>query len=202
LILKSKILLSIAATAAALMPLVAAAQVAPEKRPTVEKSGPSYKYEAYAGFAYTSLNQVNQSRYGLAGGDLALTRDFTKHFGITANGAYFRLATGSGNPGNPSVWSLAAGPEVRATLYGNMDCFLHALVGVEHTGGENMTPDISASGGFGGGLLYNMSQRWGIRASGDRMYDSFSLANNSPALAYSPHTHYNARATVGVVYRF
>lgn len=200
--MNSKILLSIAAAAAALMPLVAAAQVAPEKRPTVDKGGPSYNYEAYVGFAYTSLNQLNQSRYGLMGGDAALTRDFGRHFGITANGAYYRVATGSGNPGNPSVWSLAAGPEFRATLYGNMDGFLHVLVGAEHTGGEGMTPNVSASGGFGGGLLYNLSQRWGVRASGDRMYDSFSLANNTPALAYSPHTHYNARATVGVVYRF
>ena len=202
LILNSKILLSIAAAAAALMPLVAAAQVAPEKRPTVDKTGPSYKYEAYAGFAYTSLNQVNQSRYGLMGGDIALTREFGKYFGITANGAYFKPAMGSGNPGNPSVWSLAAGPEFRATLYGNFDGFLHVLVGAEHTGGENMTPDVSASGGFGGGLTYNLSPRWGIRAQGDRMYDSFSLTNNSANLGYSPHTHYNARATVGVLYRF
>ncbi len=202
LILKSKILLSIAAAAAVLMPLVAAAQVAPEKRPSVDKVGPSFKYEAYVGASYTSLNQVALSRYGLMGGDLALTREFGRYFGITANGAYFRVATGSGNPGSPSVWSAAAGPEVRATLYGNMDGFVHVLVGVEHTGGEGMTPNISASGGFGGGLLYNMSQHWGVRASGDRMYDSFSLPNNTPALAYSPHTHYNARATVGVVYRF
>lgn len=198
----SKILLSIAAAVAVLTPLAAAGQVAPEKRPTVDKGGPSYKYEAYAGLAYSSLNQVNDSRYGLVGADLAITRDLAKYFGITANGAYFKYATGSGNPGTPSVWSLAAGPEFRATLYGNVDGFLHALVGAEHTGGEGMTPNVSMSGGFGGGLTYNLSQRWAMRASGDRMYDSFSLTGNSASLAYSPHTHYNARATIGVLYRF
>jgi hypothetical protein len=83
-----------------------------------------------------------------------------------------------------------------------MDGFAHVLLGAEHTGGEGMTPNVSFSGGYGGGLLYNLSQHWGLRASGDRMSDSFSLANNSSSLAYSPHSHYNARATVGVLYRF
>lgn len=199
----SKILLSIAAAAAALMPLAAMGQVAPEKRPSTTSSAPAYKYEAYAGFAYTGLNQVNQSRHGLMGGDIALTRDFTRHFGITANGAYFRVATGSNNPGSPTVVSIAAGPEFRSTLYGNVDGFVHVLLGGEHTGGEGMSPDVSFSAGFGGGLLYNLSQRWAIRASGDRMSDSFTLTTtNNNANGWSPHTHYNARATVGVVYRF
>ena len=202
----SKILLSIAAAAAALMPLAASGQVAPEKRPAIASSAPAYKYEAYAGFAYTSLNQVNQSRYGLMGGDLALTRDFGRHFGITANGAYFRVPSSSsnpGNPGSPTVISVAAGPEFRSTLYGNVDGFVHVLLGGEHTGGEGMTPTVSFSAGFGGGLLYNLSQRLALRVSGDRMSDSFTLTTtNNNADGYSPHTHYNARATVGVVYRF
>ena len=199
--MKSKFLLSLAA-AAALMPLAAVGQVAPEKRPSVDRGAPAYKNEVFAGFAYTSLNQLNLSRYGLMGGKAAYTRDFTRHFGLTASGDYYRVATGTGNPGNPSVWSAAAGPEVRATLYGNVDGFLHILVGGEHTGGEGMTPDVSISLAYGGGLLYNLSQHWALRASGDRVMDRFSLSNNTPSLAYSPHIHYNARAAVGVVYRF
>jgi opacity protein-like surface antigen len=200
--LKSKILLSIAAAAAALMPLAAVGQVAPEKRPKVDSGAPAYKYEVYAGFAYTSMNQLNLSRYGLMGGKLALTRDFGRHFGITTTGDYYRPATGTGNPGNPTVWSITAGPEFRATLYGNVDGFVHVLAGGEHTGGENMTPDVSPAIAFGGGLLYNLSQRWAIRASGDKAYDRFSLANNTPQLDDSSHWHSNARATIGVVYRF
>jgi hypothetical protein len=200
--LKSKFLLSmVAAIPAVLMPLAATGQVAPE-RPAAQHAAQGYKYEAYAGFAYTSLNQLNLSRYGLMGGKVALTRDFGRHFGITANGDYYRVPTGNGNPGNPTVLSVTAGPEFRATLYGNVDGFAHVLLGCEHTGGEGMTPDVSFSGGFGGGLLYNLSQHWAVRASGDRMSDSFSLSNNTPALAYSPHSHWNARATVGAVYRF
>lgn len=198
----SKILLTVAAAVAALMPLAASSQVRPEKRPTTEASAPAFKYEAYAGFAYTGINQVNQSRHGLMGGDVAVTREFGRYFGLTANGAYYRVATGSDNPGTPSVVSVTAGPEFRSTLYGNIDGFFHVLMGGEHTGGEGMTPDVSFSWGVGGGLLYNLSQRWAVRVSGDRLSDSFSLTNNSPQLGYSPHTHYNGRATVGVLYRF
>jgi hypothetical protein len=203
--LKSKFLLSILAVIpAAIMPLAAAGQVAPE-RPPSQGGVPTFKYEAFAGFGYTSLNQVNQSRYGLMGGKFGITRDFGRHFGITALGAYYKPPSSStkpGNPGDPSVYSVLAGPEIRANLYGNFDGFLHGLMGIEHTGGESMTPDISFAGGFGGGMLYNLSQRWAIRASGDRVGASFSLNNNTPALSYSPHLHWNARGEIGVVYRF
>jgi hypothetical protein len=200
--MKSKSLLSIAAAATALMPLMAVGQVAPEKPAKVDSGAPAYKYEVYAGFAYTSLNQLNLSRYALMGGKLALTRDFGRHFGITTTGDYYRMATGTGNPGNPSVWSITAGPEFRTTLYGNVDGFVHVLGGGEHTGGENMTPDVSPAIAFGGGLLYNLSQRWAVSASGDKTYDRYSLANNNAQQDWSSHWHSNTRATVGVVFRF
>ncbi|MGC1461430.1 MAG: hypothetical protein WA802_04460 [Terracidiphilus sp.] len=207
--MKSKFQISILAViAAALMPLAAAGQIAPERAPSEGPQAPTYKWEAFAMAGYTSLNQVNQSRYGLIGGRAGATRDFGKHFGITAIGSYYKPPTGKstqthpGNPGDPSVYSGLAGPEFRATIYGNFDGFLHGLLGVEHTGGEHMTPNISFAGGFGGGLVYNLSQHWALRASGDRVGASFSLNNNSPQLNYSPHLHWNARGEFGVVYRF
>jgi hypothetical protein len=203
--LKSKFqLLFFALVAAALMPLAVAGQVAPERPPSMG-GAPKYKWEAFALAGYTSLNQVNLSRYGLIGGRFGATRDFGKHFGLTAIGSYYKPPTGNGsggNPGDPSVYSALAGPEFRANLYGNFDGFLHGLLGIEHTGGEHMTPNISFAGGFGGGLVYNMSQHWALRASGDRVGAAFSLSNNSAQLGYSPHTHWNARGEFGVVYRF
>jgi hypothetical protein len=200
--LKSKFLFSIlAAIPAVLMPLAATGQVAPE-RPRADRGAPVFKYEAFALAGYTSLNQVNQSRYGLIGGKFGVTRDFGRHFGITAMGDYYKPATGTGNPGDPSVYDALVGPEFRANLYGNFDVLVHGLMGVEHTGGEGVTPDISFAGGFGGGLVYNLSQRWAIRATGDRVGAAFSLTNNTPQLAYSPHLHWNARGEIGVVYRF
>lgn len=205
--MKSKFVLSyLAVIAAALMPLAAQGQIAPEK-PRSQGGPPSYKWEAFAGVGYTGLNQVNQSRYGLLGGRFGVTRDFGKYFGLTGQGAYYRTQAGTGtgdngNPGDPSDYSALAGPEFRANIYGNFDGFVHGLMGIEHTGGEHMTPNISFAGGFGGGLVYNLSQHWGLRASGDRVGASFSLRNNTAQLGYSPHMHWNARGEFGVIYRF
>jgi hypothetical protein len=65
-----------------------------------------------------------------------------------------------------------------------------------------MTPSISFAGGFGGGLAYSLRRNFAVQLTGDRVAASFSLPNNTPALAYSTHRTWNARATLGVVYRF
>lgn len=200
--MKSKTLFTIlAALSVAIMPLAAVGQLAPE-RPKNQPGTPGYKYQAFALAGYTSLNQVNQSRYGLIGIVAGAQRDFGRHFGITVQGDYYKPPVGAGNPGDPFVYDILAGPEIHANLYGKFDGFIHGLFGVEHTGGVGKTPDLSFAGGFGGGMLYNLSPRWAIRASGDRIGASFSLNNNTPALNYSPHLHWNPRGEIGMVYRF
>jgi hypothetical protein len=200
--LRKKLLLSILAMVpAALMPLAASGQASP----VADRPEPSYKYEAYAGYAYTSLNQVNQSRYGLEGFNLSLTRNWGKYFGVLGEGSYYKWASSSttpGNPGNPSVSAVLFGPTLHAPLYGNLSIILDVLLGGEHTGGENMTPKVSFASGFGGGLDYKLNSRFSARVCGERIGDSFSLTGNTSGLNYSPHTHWNARATVGVVYHF
>jgi len=203
--LKSKLLFYLlAAVPAVFMPLAATGQVAPD-RPASQGSAPTFKYEGFAGFSYSSLNQVNQSRYGLMGTKFGITRDWGRHFGLTALGTYYRVPSSSsspGNPGDPSVYSALAGPEFHANIYENFDAFVHALLGVEHTGGEGMTPTISFAGGGGGGIVYNLTQHVALRASGDRIGASFSLINNTPALGNSPHRTWNAEGEFGVIYRF
>ena len=188
--------------AAVLATPAARGQIAPDRGTPAQTGEPSYKYEVYAGFGYTSLNQVNQSRFGLIGVNVAVTRDWGKYFGLTADGAFYPTSLGSGNPGKPSVSVIMGGPVLRAPLIGNVNGFVHALLGGEHSGGERQTPSISLTGGFGGGFEYAMSPRFLIRASGDSILSSFSLVNNTPQLGYSPHMRANARATIGVVYRF
>ncbi|HZP03736.1 MAG TPA: hypothetical protein VFB43_02465 [Terracidiphilus sp.] len=202
----------LAVVPAVLLPLSAASQVTPAtseaSAPAAQAQPPSYKYEAYVGFGYTSLNQVNQSRYGLLGVDLSVTRDWGRYFGMSVMGNYYKPSAGggsstiAGNPGDPSIYEVLAGPEIHASIYGNFSGFLHGGLGIEHTGGENMTPNISFAGGFGGGMSYNLSPRIAIRASGDKIGASFSLRNNTPALAYSPHRTWNSSGTIGVVVRF
>lgn len=192
-----------AAAAALLAPALASAQVAPDAdQGAPVKPVPMQKYSVFAGAAYTSLNQVNLSRYGLIGGRVDVTRNWGKYFGITATGGYYKKATSTGNPGNPSVYSILAGPELHANLYGNLSGLFHGLIGIEHTGGEHMTPNISFAGGIGVGMDYKLTQHLSVRAVGDRIGAAFSLINNSPALSNSPHTSWNARAAVGVVYSF
>ena len=141
--LKSKFqLLILAITVAALMPMSAAGQLAKEK-PRTQSGPPAYKWEAFALAGYTSLNQVNQSRYGLQGVNVSLTRDFGKYFGVTAEGAFYKYPLGSGNPGTPVVDDVLLGPVLHANIYGRVDGFVHVLLGSEHTGGENQNPNIT-----------------------------------------------------------
>jgi hypothetical protein len=201
--LKRTLLLSIlAVVAAAPVSLAAAGKIAPERKPAAVGDQLVYKYELFAGFGYTGLNQLNNSRSGLMGVNLSVTRDWGRYFGITADGAYYMYAIKTGNPGKPSVDTLLFGPVIHAPIYERASIFVHALLGGEHTAGESMTPNISFAGGMGGGLEYRLGKRLAVRASGDYTASSFSVAGNTPALGYSPHKTWNPRAAFGVVYKF
>lgn len=185
------------------MPLAATGQVdSPRAAASLDQVAPSFKYEAYAGYGYTSLNQLNLSRSGLQGVNLSITRDWGKYFGLAAEGAYFKYPTIGGNIGNPSVETVLFGPVFHATLYGPYSAFFRGMMGGEHTGGESMTPYISFAGGVGGGMEYKLSTHFSLRASGDVIGSSFSVSGNSPALGYSPNRRWNSRAGFGAVYRF
>lgn len=194
-------------------PHQAAGQVSsPEGKATADQAA-APKYEVYAGWGYTSINQVNQSRYGLMGVELSGTRDWGRYFGLSVMGNYFKppLSIGGGgggvnnntpNPGDPSVYELLAGPEVHFDIYDRLGGFIHGMLGAEHTGGEQMSPNLSFAGGFGGGMYYRLSDRFSVRVSGDKIGAAFSLRDNTALLGYSPHRTWNSSATVGMAYRF
>jgi hypothetical protein len=197
----------LAVVPALLMPLAATCQAVPDRtEPAAERVETPAKYEVFAGYGYTSLNQVNQSRYGLQGPDLSVTRYWGRFFGFTADGAYYKYAIGCCNPsptsksGKPSVDTVLLGPVLHANLYGRVDGFFHVLLGGEHTGGEGMHPKVSFAGGIGIGMDYKLNKRFALRASGDDIISSFvSDPNNTGA---SPHEHGNSRAALGLVYKF
>jgi hypothetical protein len=195
-------LVSILAVPTALMPLAAAAQVAPDRTASANAPEAVYRYNVYAGFAYASLNQVNHSRYGVIGGELAVSRNFGRFFAVTADGAFLPKSLASGNPGNPSVDQVLFGPEVHGVVYENWSVFLRGLIGGEHSGGEHQTPNISFAGGMGGGVEHSLGPRWAVRAFGEDIASSFSIINNTPQLNASPHRRWNSQAGIGVVYRF
>jgi outer membrane receptor protein involved in Fe transport len=191
----------LAAIPAALLPLAVAGQVAPSSGTSpAEKPEPVYNYQVFAGYAYSSLNQVNQSRSGLQGVELSVMRDWGKHFGLFGDGAFYKYAIKTGNPGSPSVDLVLFGPEFHAELYGRISGFVRASLGGEHTAGESEIPNVSFAGGFGGGMEYRFGPRLSLRASGDDILSSF--VQDPEHLGYSPHKRGNGRAAFGVVYRF
>jgi hypothetical protein len=106
----------------------------------------------------------------------------------------------SGNPGDPKVYAILAGPVIEAPLFGKISGLVHVLIGVEHTGGESQRPDVSFAGGLGGGLEYRLSPHFSLRATGDDIASSFTVRDPLPG--DSPHERWNSRATIGVVYKF
>ena len=190
-----------AAIVAALLPMAAMSQVdSSSNTPTAEKVEPTYNWEAAVGYGYTSLNQVNESQSGLQGVEASVTRDFSKHFGVIADGAYYKYPIKSGNPGTPSVETVLFGPVVRAELYGHVSGFLRGFLGGEHTAGESEVPNVSVAGGIGGGMEYSLTPRLALRASGDDIFASF--VQDPTHLGYSPHMHGNGRASLAVVFKF
>jgi hypothetical protein len=197
--LKRKLLFCTLAAAAALMPMATQGQVASPGAPA-EPTEREFKYEVFAGYAYTSINQVNQSRSGLQGVEISVQRDWGKHFGVMGDGSWYRYPIESGNVGTPSVEEVLFGPTLHAELFGHYSAFVRALLGGAHTAGESEIPNISFAGGAGGGMEYRLKPRISLRASGDEIYSSFVA--DPEHLGYSPHRRGNGRAAFGVVYRF
>jgi hypothetical protein len=65
-----------------------------------------------------------------------------------------------------------------------------------------MAPKISFAGGFGGGLTYSLANNLAVQLTGDRVAASFSLPGANAQNEYSTHRTWNARVTIGGVYRF
>lgn len=199
--MKRNWLLSIlAALSAALMPLAASCQVAPDRPPAAAQPTTTYKWEGGVGYAYTSLNQVNQSRYGLEGVNVSLTRDFGQYFGLIADGSFYFRALKSGNPVNAKMDTVLFGPVVHMDLFGPYSGFLRGFIGGEHTGGASEYPKLAFAGGIGGGMEYKLNKRLSLRAAGDEILSAYAEDPNQ--LGYSPHTRGNPRASFGVVYHF
>lgn len=217
--LKSKFLIAVlAGLVALLMPVTAASQIAPERPLRTEAAEKTPKYEVFAGVGYTSLNNVNQSRNGLLGGNIALTRDWGKYFGLTADGGIYKYTYDSSNPGDPSVDMLLLGPVVHAHVVEKIGCYAHVLLGGEHISGANITqvngtttisapfatPSLSFAAGFGGGFDYQLRSHLLVRMGGDDVISSFAanMSSNCIGMGCSTHESRSARAAIGVVYQF
>jgi hypothetical protein len=222
----------LAIVSAAIMPLAATSQLIHSRHAekATEKPVASQKYEIFAGYSYSSMNQVTLSRYGLQGINVSVTRDWGRFFGLTADGVFYKYPLGHPaiqNSGSLKPWvdGVLVGPVLHAPLFGRYDGFFRVLLGAEHTGftgspavSSSAYPNISFAGGVGAGLDYKLSNHFSLRAAGDDIESSFVgpiyLAN--PPTGYptppvgtcttnsgcSPHKHRSSRAEFGVVYKF
>ena len=192
--------------ALALAPLAAAGQVNPEAAPRSRARPHLTSTRHTRALPIPASGRCPISYSGLLGGKVSLARDWGKYFQLIGSVDYYKLGTGHGNllsPGHPSMYTAMLGPGVHANLYGNLSGVVFAELGVAQTGGEQMSPDISFAGGFGGGLTYSLSPRLALQLTGDRVGASFPLpGNNTSGQAGSTHRTWNARGTFGVVYRF
>jgi hypothetical protein len=189
----------LAAAAAVLTARQAECQIAPEKTPGQNPES-EYKYSAFVGLGYTSLNQVSQSNSGLVGVTFSVSRDLSKYFGFTLDAGHYQWVVTRANPEAASVNLYLAGPEFHAPLYEKVSLFAHGLIGAAHTGGVSIYPNYSFAGGVGLGLDYKLNPRFAVRAYGDDIGSSFSITPFEPG--DSPHRRFNARASIGVTYRF
>lgn len=169
------------------------------------EQGATYKYEAYLGPAYSRIRQVPETYSGLVGGKVSLGRDWGKYFQLTGSIDYYKVGTGHSElptPGHPTLYTAMVGPTLHATLYENLSGEFFGELGAEHTGGESMSPNTSFAGGFGGGFTYGLGHNLAVQLTGDRIGASFPLPGGNSGNGYSTHRTWNARVTLGVVYRF
>jgi len=210
----------LAIVAATFLPLPASSQFLHvlhrhrDREAPAEKPVAAHKYEIFSGYGYTSMAQVNQSRYGLQGANVSVTRDWGRFFGITADGAFYKYPISHPAIRNstlvPSLDAVMFGPVVHAHLFKNYEGYFHVLLGAEHIGGVNAYPNISFAGGIGCGVDRKLTQHISLRLGGDDIASSF-VAPVYPAGSgqvctttsnCSPHERRSSRAEFGVVYKF
>jgi opacity protein-like surface antigen len=190
-LVKGKFLLSILALS---LPLSLAGQVSKPTAPT-DAAASLQKYELFAGFDYSGANQVKGSS-ALLGGNVGAAFKLKPWFGGTADFGQYGASSGVAKP---TVTTFLAGPEFYIPSE-KLTGILHVMFGGAHTGGVTSTPDISFAYAVGGGVEYNISNRWSIRATGDAILSSFVQA--AASTGDSPHLRSNGRASGGVAYHF
>jgi len=178
-----------------LLPVPLVGQVAKPTTPAADAATAFKHFELYAGYAYSSANQVKGSS-SLTGFNITADAKWKPWFGGQMDFGQYGNSTSSVKP---TMTTFLAGPSLYVPS-DKFEGFFHVLFGGAHTGGVGATPDISFATAIGGGVQYQVYKTFSLRVSGDGILSSFVLDPNH--LGYSANLRVNPRASVGVAYSF
>ena len=154
------------------------------------------------GYEYFNL-ALQPDRANLNGLDTAFTLDFKPRWGAQFDLSYARGSNVNGTTHHADALTYMGGPVFYITRGNRLTTFAHVI-----GGGARITGILVSSKGvtkgyinepsvaFGGGVEYQLSQRWAVRGTGDFVRASFLT---------SPTTFgglNNFRAIASIVYQF
>jgi opacity protein-like surface antigen len=180
--------------------LLLCAAPAAAQSPKITATGPSMNISL--GYQYFNL-ALQPQRANLNGADTTFTVDFRPRWGVQLDLAYSRGSDVNGTTHHADALTYMAGPVYYVTRRERLSTFVHVVGGGARVTGILISPKGVTKGyinepavALGGGVEYQLSQRWSVRGTGDYVRASFLT---------SPTTFgglNNFRATASIVYNF
>jgi len=180
--------------------LLICAAPAAAQGPKVSATGPSM--DLSLGYQYFNL-ALEPQRANLNGLDTTFTANFRPRWGIQADIAYSRGSNVNSTPYHADELTYMGGPVFYVSRGPRLTTFAHVLGGGARITGVLISPKgitkgyiNEPAGAFGGGVEYQLSQRWAARGTVDYVRASF-LTSSTTFGGLS-----NFRAVASLVYQF
>jgi hypothetical protein len=168
--------------------------------PKISASGPSMDFSV--GYQYFNL-ALEPQRANLNGVDTTFTVNFRPRWGFQFDAAYSRAADVNTTPYHADALTYMGGPVFYISRGPRLSTFAHVLGGGARITGVLISPKgitkgyiDEPAGAFGGGVEYQLSQRWAVRGTADYVRASF-LTSSTTFGGLN-----NFRAVASIVYQF
>lgn len=159
--------------------------------------------ELSGGYTYVNLEIPGASRVTMNGADASIVANMSERWGATLDTTYTRtgdvLSTGHAG----SVFTILGGPVFYPVNSGNHRIFLRGLVGTARVDAAVPTGPTTFLGGevshlayaIGGGVEYDLSRRFAVRAGPDYLHTVFADATGQH------RGQNNVRAVISLVFK-
>jgi opacity protein-like surface antigen len=179
--------------------LICAAPAAAQS-PKISATGPSMDWSV--GYQYFDL-PLQPQRANLNGLDTAFTVNFRPRWGLQFDAAYSRASNVNSTTYHADELTYMGGPVFYISRGPRLSTFAHVLGGGARISGVLISPKGVTKGyinepaaALGGGVEYELSQRWAVRGTVDYVRASF-LTSSTTFGGLS-----NFRAVASIVYQF